>query len=67
MDNLCPFQHTGGVSKRNSGEEARGGLLSKLLKSEIDAETSVLLQCVRYVVAEDFFKEEDKRGSLSST
>jgi len=57
MDKLCPFQHTGGASKKNSGEEARGGLLSKLLKSEVESETSMILQCIRYAVAEDFFKE----------
>ena len=57
MDKLCPFQHTGGASKKNSGEEARGGLLSKLLKSEVESETSMILQCIRYAVAENFFKE----------
>ena len=54
MDKLCPFQHTGsGVSKKKSGEDAHSGLLSKLLKSEVEAETSLLLQCIRYVVSSE--------------
>jgi len=54
MVKLCPFKHTGnGVSKKNSGEDARSGLLSKLLKSEVEAETSLLLQCIRYVVSSE--------------
>merc|ERR1711972_1173589 len=36
----------------------RDGLLRRLLKSEVDGYYSAILQCVRYIVATDFFRKE---------
>lgn len=47
----CPYQHTA----TGDGGGPSTQLLRKLLASEVQRETSILLQAVRYVVRNDFF------------
>ena len=56
----CPQSH--GAAAQERVDASRRHLLGRLLKDEVARETDALLQCLRYVVRNDFFDEAPADG-----